>query len=78
LFAGLTANMWGIPVPGSLMNGITEGISNAVHNRRVYSLTKKGIDPQAYFNAKRTAKGSALSQAEVDQGNKELNILNQE
>jgi hypothetical protein len=76
LFTGLSCNMWGIPVPGSLMDGITNGISNAVHNNRAYRLAKNGIDPKIYFDAKRAAKGAPLTQAEVDEGNKELDIIN--
>jgi hypothetical protein len=76
LFAGLTANMWGIPVPGSMMDGIVQGIGNAVHNNRAYRLAKKGIDPKVYFDAKRAVKGSPLTQQEVDEGNKEIEILN--
>lgn len=77
LFAGLSANMWGIPVPGTLMDGITTGISNAVHNNRAYRLAKNGIDPKVYFDAKRKAKGAPLTQADVDEGNKELEALNE-
>jgi hypothetical protein len=76
LFTGLSCNMWGVPVPGSLMENISTGISNAVHNNRAYRLAKKGIDPKAYFDAKRLAKGAPLTQQEVDEGNKELDALN--
>lgn len=76
LFTGLSCNMWGIPVPGSLMDGITNGISTAVHNTRAYRLAKNGIDPKVYFDAKRAAKGAPLTQADVDEGNKELEEIN--
>lgn len=78
LFAGMSANMWGIPVPGTMMDGIIQGVSTAVHNNRAYKLAKKGIDPLFYFNAKRDAKGAPLTQQEVDQGNKELELLNRD
>jgi hypothetical protein len=76
LFTGLSCNMWGIPVPGSMMDSIANGISTAVHNNRAYRLAKNGIDPKVYFDAKRQAKGAPLTQQEVDEGNKELEVLN--
>lgn len=49
LFAGMSANMWGIPVPGSMMDGVIQGASKAIQNHRDFRLEKARINRDAVF-----------------------------
>lgn len=65
LYSGIIAVIWGIPVPGTVMGNIWDGIKNANALRREYNLAK--IDRKAYWDAFRVAnKGVPVTQEMVN------------
>ena len=49
LYSGIIGVIWGIPVPGSVMGNIWEGIKNSAQTRRDYKLEKAKINRDAVF-----------------------------
>ncbi len=74
LYTSIIAVIWGIPVQGSIMNMVVEGVKGAVANRRDYSLQK--LDKKNYFTALKKVQGSVtdadvkLQDAVIDEINK--------
>lgn len=74
IFFGMIGIIWGIPVPGSIMGNVWEGIKNAMEKRREYKLAK--IDRKAYYETiRKFNNNSPIPQKFVDQQEAVFNEL---
>lgn len=72
IYTGIIGVIFGIPVPGTIMGNIWEGIKNARANSREYKLAK--INRKAVADAIRAANGP-MSQAQVDRMDKMIDLI---
>lgn len=75
MYTSIVAVIWGIPVKGSVMGYIFNGIKDSVQNRRQYKLEKKALERQDVFEVvKQLREGQPYVQKEVDLINKVIDV----
>lgn len=75
IFTGMVGVIWGIPVPGSVMGNIWEGIKEARANSREFKLEKLRINRKQFYDTARQVSGQPLSQQYVAQTEKVFDAI---